>query len=586
MIMSMGRRDVRLRRRWTPALAMLLAFPLTACIEPDLSDIGQVPVEVSPGESRRVELTALGFEVEDFEQTLTLQDLQELPRSTLDDLWLTDLDMRPLTANALTVLGDLTEDEAAQLSPAARNLRYLLTMTPDNAELAGTKLENLIALAASVGIPPAVALADLMGIGITDEIIPAQTVADTFADLLIATHPNAQFRKGPVDDEHPDGLYAVPPGSIPITLADVAFNFEELATRFGPVDDHPGVVTGATGVAAVEEDFAMTVRVDANPLPFKGVDLTDASIASVNSIPAQIENLFDFSDPDWLQIQGLAEDLSIAELTIKVVENDAFVPGGDSQQPTPLGNSPIWELPPWEFEHLIIEAARRFTGTIEPHCDLYELGTGTDAFEACIDASGWTEMTTFNDIGDPPPPAYFWDILVEVAQVRLHDQGLAEGDADAEFTLSDVSVGVPPEELEAQIRTNLEANPAALSDLAATITANTFGDADFFYVRPAPGDADEGDWLFFVTEEDIREDEDGVPVRDYTYAKPGFYAEASLSTKVSSTESAAGDSTHEKVQISVGDVLYLEDDAGRLFQISVIDKPSPRRVIIDVTRAP
>ena len=60
-----------------------------------------------------------------------------------------------------------------------------------------------------------------------------ELVHEVVLDLLVNSHPTTQSRKGPVDDAHPDGVYPVEPGSIPMTLADLATKFESLAERFG-----------------------------------------------------------------------------------------------------------------------------------------------------------------------------------------------------------------------------------------------------------------------------------------------------------------------------------------------------------------
>jgi hypothetical protein len=381
-----------------------------------------------------------------------------------------------------------------------------------------------------------------------------------------------------------------------MTLADLATNFESLADRFGPTpldpDDpmspiHPGFIDQAYGISIVEDSFEMAVKVSVNALPYKGVDLGDISVASVNSIASQVDNLFDFDDPEWMTVKGLAEEMVIQELTMSIQENDKFVLGGDSRDPKPDGNSEIWDLPPWEFEHLIMESAKRRTGLITPHCDEYKLGTDVVAFEACIDAEGWTELTTFGDIGNPPPPAYFWDILVEVAQVRLHDGGLAEGEGDVSFTLRDVRIPVDPDALLDQIKKNFRADPSALAAVAERVNDAAEGDADFFYYQPklSNGLDLQGDYLYFVTEDDVRKDPNTAePVRDYSYAKPGFFADPDLSDKVSSAQLIDDDDSHEKVKVRPGDVLYIEDDAGRRFKLTVGEKPSPSRITLDITR--
>src|SRR5262249_591616 len=158
----------------------------------------------------------------------------------LQDVWLLDLDARPLLVNALEALRDQPDEEVAMLDPAAQNLRRLVLMTPDNASLEGTSLEDLIAVSGAIGIPSADCLADLLERDVTDPFTPIEGVADVMLANVVATPPNAQFHKGPIDDAHPDGKYPVAPGHVPVTLADVVTNFEDMATRFGPVGDHPG----------------------------------------------------------------------------------------------------------------------------------------------------------------------------------------------------------------------------------------------------------------------------------------------------------------------------------------------------------
>jgi hypothetical protein len=429
----------------------------------------------------------------------------------------------------------------------------------------------------------------MMQTGVTTQAIPFDIIAEVFLDLLLGSHPNAQFRKGPVDAEHPDGLYPITPRSLPITLGDVVYNFESLPTRFGPVGDHPGFVIAATGITKGEDAFKMFVKANLNALPYKGVDLTNSYVASVNSTDSQVGKVFDFDDPDWMRIEGLKDELEIAEMTVRILENDEFVPGGSTKDPLPLGNSPAWALPDWEFERLIIEMARKRTELIGDHCDQYDLGTGVQAFQACVDATGWTEMTTFTDIGNPPPPAYFWDVLAEVAQVRLHDPAspggapIPEGDADVEFTLKNIKIPLDEAAILDAIKANLAADPAALADITEQLNNNTDGDADFYYYRPSNAAVDD-DYLYFVTEDDLRLDAEGEPVRPYAYAHPGFYADADLGKKLSAPTAIDGDSTHEKLKVSPGMALYVEDDVGHVFQIAVGEKPGRSSLSLALTR--
>ncbi|MFO7565745.1 MAG: hypothetical protein R6X02_24090 [Enhygromyxa sp.] len=562
---------------------------LGGCIEPLSVEPEPTQPELALDETRRIELRYLRFDVEGFEETLTLEDLRALPQTTLDGVWLLDLELTPLVQNALSQLKTLPPEQVAELPQAARNMRTLLNITPDNVDLSGTSLEELIGLSNAVGLPPAKALADIFAIGVTDNFIPIEANTQAVVEGLIASHPATQWRQGPVDAEHPDGLWPVAPNSLPITLGDVVNNFDDLAERFGPtpteLGDHPGFIDAAEGFSVVEDEFAMTVKVDVNALPYKGVDLTEVSTASVNSIASQIETVFPIHDPDWMRVEGLVENPSISLMTVVMNENDQFIPSGDAREPLPTGNSPAWDLPPWEFERVVAEMTMLAAQSIPPHCTEYQLGTGVQAFSACIDESSWVEFQTFNNVGNPPPPSYAWDVVLELAQVRLHDGGLAEGEANIAFTLSDVPLGIPASTIVEEIRANMAANPLALQDLAENLTANTFGFADFYYWRPKPGGPVqwEGDWLFFVTQDDIPVDDSG-PARPYNYANPGFFADANLGQKLSSTDEVDGDATHEKIRVAPGDVLYVEDDTGRVYRIDVADKPSAHTIALDVTR--
>ena len=576
------------------AMALTLAMPaaLGGCVEDIAVPEDTPPVAQAIGQSQTVELRFLRLDVTNFEKELDLAALRLLPRKTLDDLWLLDFDMTDSVQFVLEDLAALTPAEADALTPAAQNMRKLLLMTADNVKLEGTKLEEMIGLAGAVGLPPAKVLAKMMQTGVTERAIPFDIVADVFLSLLLGSHPNAQVRKGPVDKAHPDGLYAITPKSLPITLGDVVYNFESLPTRFGPVDEHPGFVIAAAGITKGEDAFRMKVRVNLNALPYKGVDLTSSYVASVNSTDSQIGRVFDFTDPDWMQIEGLKENLEIAEMTVRILENPAFIPGGDSRDPLPEGNSAAWARPEWEFERLIIEMAKRRTALVGDHCDEYDLGTGVTAFKACVDATGWTEMTTFTDIGNPPPPAYFWDVLAEVAQIRLHDPAkvgdppIAEGKANVEFTLSDIKIPLDQAALLKGIKENLAANPDALADITELLNNNADGDADFYYYRPDPSNAADvqGDYLYFVTEDDIRSDAEGAPVRPYAYKHPGFFADAGLKMKLSSTVAIDNDDTHEKLKVSPGQVVFSEDDAGHVYQIAVGDKPTRSALSLTLTR--
>jgi hypothetical protein len=578
--------------RGTQTVALLATLASLRCSEHEAWHEPSGPREVAAGdmavgEAQIVDLRYLRFDVAGFGKVSTLEQLRAMPRRVLQDVWLFDLDARPLIMNSLAALTNVSGEEVRALTPAAQNMRKLLLMTPDNAVLEGTRFEALVGLSAAIGIPPARILADLLGRRVTDPFFPPEIVADVLLRNVIATHPNVQTRKGPVDDEHPDGRWPVPPGHVPLTLADVVTNFEDMATRFGPAGAHPGFVQEATGISVVEEEFAMATKVTANVLPFKGIDLSNAAIANVNSIASQIERLHDFSDPEWLTLTGIAATPIVGLLSFRLVENEAFIRGGTGKEPTPTGNSSGWDLPSWEFERLVLDMAQASVADASPRCTRYALGTGVEAFEGCIDGAGWVELTTFSGAGDPPAPAYVWDLELELAQIRLHDSGLAEGEADAVMTVRDVGVGLSSDEIIEQVRQNIQVNPAALQELSSLLSdSGSRGAADFFYVRGIESLSleQQGDWLFFVTEDDVAVDGSDGPSRAYAYDSPGFFSDPELRNKASSTARVDIDTDHEKVKIKTGDVLYSGDDAGRVFRVTVLDKPGRSHVALEVAR--
>jgi hypothetical protein len=177
-------------------------------------------------------------------------------------------------------------------------------------------------------------------------------------------------------------------------------------------------------------------------------------------------------------------------------------------------------------------------------------------------------------------------MLVEIAQVRLHDGGLAEGRADVEFSLSNVPLGTDTATLEQRIRDNLRSAPSALVGIAEEIIDNTRGAADFYYYRTNPGNRPEleGDWLFFVNEADLEKDEQGKPMRSYGYARPGFYADPALKKQVSSLVALDGDTTHHKVRLADHRSVFMEDDEGAVFELSLSGKPSPSRISLHIER--
>ena len=588
------------------ALAAVMCGCVPALELPDdtkLDDLGRE-------ETRDIELRFLRLDAKNFVQVLSKKDIKEkFPTRVLKETWLLDMDLEPLITNALTALIETPAEQAYTLDASALNMWKLLNMTPANTLLDGTSLAPLLGVGKAVGLAPSLILSDLVDLDLNANIITVGLTTEQVLSHIVATHPNAQRRRGPVNAAHPDGLYDVAPNSMPVSLYDVVTDFADLPKNFGPAlangkgPAHPGFIAAASPIIAATDDFAMTVQVNLNALPYKGVDLTDVSVASVNSTSSQINGVFDFSTDDWLKIDGLIPDLVIKEMTMAIYENPGFIAGGTAQEPAAQGDSKVWDLPLWQFERLIADVARAKAADIPDHCTIYSPEGDVDmplqAVHVCTGDNGladdgleppdWTTITVDDSVlldSPPPAPAYFWDILLEVAQVRLHDGGLAEGAADIEFKLTDIGAGITTAALEAKIRENIQSSPAALAALAELLNENTLGAADFYYYVPsvtAPSEQ-QGDWLYFINADDIKNNSSGDPERPYSYAKPGFFRDQALTDKASAVLEIDGDGDHEKVKVLPGDVLYIEDDAGSVFEIKVNDKTERHRVALSVTR--
>jgi hypothetical protein len=569
------------------AVVAALGCGLVACGGAATGTGAAGPMEVD--ETRAVELHALRLEVRNFEEVLTRDDLRRLPPAVSGRLWLLDLDLSGgpalprLLENALAALRGL---DPATLDPATRSARELITMTPQSADLRGTQFEQLVTIAPLLGIAPARVLADLHGVGADDPLLPRAALAEAILELIIASHPNARLRPGPVTEANPDGLYPVRPGALPITLADAVSDFATLAERFGPAGDHPGFLAGPVSSRVLTDDFRLVVRASGNAMPYRGLDLTDLSPANVNSLRSQGAALFDFSDPGWLRIEGLVSGEPVIDtLRFRIGEADGFAPGGHSPLPVAQGQSPAWDLPPWTLERVVVSAAQRAYRGVAADLRYARPGQDEPLFTAAV-RDGWQEIAVAGGIGDPPAPSYLWDLAVELAQVKLHGSGLAEGRAQVELPLTDVPVGIDTRVIEQAIRDNLRADPEALVDIASLVIDTSSGAADFYYHRA--GDEEptglRGDWLFFVEPADIRRDASGRPERPYAYTTPGFYADEALTVRVSSRQPVGGDVAHEKVRVAPGDTLYVADDQGAVYRLQVGDKRSPARLALQVTR--
>ncbi len=581
-------------------LVATLGLATAGCVEVPAAPSDEAPAPIAVGETREIELYALRFDVFDYEQTITKADILALPAEVRQNLWLHDLDLigksgtPRLLDNALAQIRESPLDDP-DLTQAERNMVRLLNMTPDTADLEGTELEELLDLAPKVGFAAAEVLAEAAGIGVEDPFLLDWAVTQAVLDGVISSHPNAVRRRGPKTDEHPDGWYDVPPGHVPVSLEDAASDLSTLAERFGPYNQdgiyHPGFISAVSHVKILEDDFSMTIRASANALPFKGIDLTNVDIGNVSSIGRDGPRLFDFSDPSWLQFTGVDTEKLVDTLSFQILEHPDFFPGGTSKVPAPWGNGSIWLAPPWTIERIVSDASLLAFSGLEFSRDWYLGADPAPLFSLDVDG-GWMSLVTKGGLGSPPKPLYMWDLMSEVAQVRLHDGpdpdnpeagAVPEGKAHVRFDLRDVPLGVTTDHVTEAIRRNIEEDPSGLIQAAAALLDQSAGAPDLFYYLPrasAPP-AVQGDWLYYLTEGDIPASSN----RDYAaYATPGFYADEQLQTKLSTAQEVDGDTAHQKVRVATGDVLFCADDTGSRFRIEVLEKPSKQRILLSVTR--
>ena len=396
------------------ALPTLLALP--ACVEEVTLPPATEPTELGEGETRRVELRYLRLDAKGFVQVLTLEDIKtRFPEKILRETWLLDMDLEPLIGNALTTLIATDGQDVPRLPQSAQNMWKLLNMTPKSTSLDGTSLAPLIGVGEAVGLGPATILADLLALEANASVITVGLTTTAVIDNVVGTHPEAQTRLGPTNDEHPDGRYPVMKGGLPVSLWDVVTDFAEMPVRFGPAAPdpknpnapvHPGFIAGDFKFKATTPDFKMTVKVDLNALPYKGVDLTDGVVASVNSTKSQILEAFDFSTDDWMQIEGLVPSLVVEEMTMAIYENPQFIASGTARDPQPLGDSPVWDLPGWEFERLIADVAVAKAADIPAHCTTYapqgQVDPPFEAVQACVGQGGFVSGKT-GEACEPTP---------------------------------------------------------------------------------------------------------------------------------------------------------------------------------------
>lgn len=507
---------------------------------------------------------------------LSRSALQELlDEDAQKELLLAEIEIEPFLFEAVTAIRNPVASgiDTSDWGPAQTNFFNLLNLSVDSASLEGTSLGPLADLAYAIGLPTARVLAQVLDVEVTEPALTTEIIVDSLLENLVMTHPNA------VTNSAGDPV-------LRITLFDALNNLEPLADRFGPAPSigHPGIIGGAISSEVFEPGFLMSANATSNLIQHEGVDASAASKSYIFLLDGDQVLELDVFDDDTFSVVGLVDE-PLVDITIAVLESDNFERVGDQRNVDPIpgrpgffrGNSEIWDLDPWVLEYIVADTVlRRFIDTYSDQGFKASYSFSAGSIENAAEISwdkGWLVVETAGDLGNPPDPQYVWDALAELSQVRLHDGGLSEGQADAIFDLENVPVGIDSEQLIASLRPALDDQQERLSELLLGGSGVLESTSDFYFV---PGDNQSSMFLFFRHPSD-----DGAT---YGYDNPGFFSDAALTTKVSQTAALSGttDNIHQKVAVASGDVLFFEDDEGGRYKI-LVESADPAQLQVLVT---
>ncbi|XXY54585.1 hypothetical protein WME91_25980 [Sorangium sp. So ce269] len=497
-----------------------------------------------------------------------------------------------------------------QTSPEFALVR-LLTMTPANADVTGTSLEELRQIFDENPGLFSIDFADVLADSVnpmlmrepepatprarTAQLVPTDKLILALQQQLLGTHPSIPS---------PDGV------RMPVTLYEALHDLESLDEKLGPAGDHPGVLvpdgdTFTTKSDVLQPDFSMRVVAESGLRRVSGVDLSKGGgdmFLREGDAPLR----FDFNDPEKLQVNGIAQAptvdmrISLRELPTRVppcIETPACKANSPDM---PIGTDTVWTVAPYLLEAIVGKAAYLTYGDRQPFSGCYFRLSGTCRVGVDIgngeEPRGWT---VFNgNISSPPPrvpdPQFLWELLTDVAQVAIHDptgdgpRDIEEGNAQPVFALPGVGIGLDGDEIVTELRQTLQGQAKEIAEIILGRYWVNNDTLDFFYGRGAPGGAP---YLYFVAEDDLRPSDQGSDApRDYAYDKPGFFTSPDLdeASKVSKKElDGLADTTHEKFQLPPGDTtLYMQDDEAAVYEVHfhVPDTSDPVEITADVKR--
>lgn len=479
-------------------------------------------------------------------------------------LTLAEVELRPFLYGAIDAIRNPYKygSDPEEFGQAEYNFYRLLNLSADSADLSGTSLEELADLAYAIGLPTARILAELLGMELDEPALETDLIVDVMLKNLILTHPNAETN-------------AAGDPVLKIRLYDALRNLEPLAERYGPdaQSGHPGIIGGAISAEVLEPGFLMTARAVSHLIGFEGIHAQKGSKDVIYILEGDQVLSLDVDDDDTFSIVGLVDE-PVVDVRIALYEDPNFIEVGNNRTANPdderpgayRGNSQGWNLDPWILERVVLEIT--YLRYVDAYADKqykhslkYNAGSIQNAavFEW---ERGWFETETAGGLGTPPVPQYVWDTLLELAQVRLHDGGLAEGAANARFDLKNVPVGVTSDDLIAAIRPELAAQEEQLSEMLLGHSGVAPSKADFYFVETLP----DNHALFYFRHAD---DSQGGP----TFARPGFFHDAALSNRADTTDAigTSQNTTHRKLRAGKGETYYFADQNNDVYRLEIID---------------
>ena len=477
---------------------------------------------------------------------------------------------------SLTPLGQTFAgpDGTWQTSPEYALVR-ILTMTPANVVVDGTSSESLRAVAdfLNVGGGYSEILAQVLGIPRTQSVVSTPGLVQALHEHFVGTHPNISAD-----------------GKLGITLQDALSDLASLSDRYGPIDDHPGIIDPSLMPhgEVLAADFHMSVVAESNLRVVDGVDASTGkkgfmSVVVDSTGPTYDDEIeFDFTNENTFSITGLVEDPHV-DLRFSTGEATKFVSSCLGNPPcqgntieSPVGSESVWALDPWMLEYDIAAGAyndyhaRTFHGS-------YLLGSANIDLGQDGAPPGWLTYDILLNLGSPPEDQYVWETILEVAQVALHNPPTAtfpEGSIKVAFTLEDVPVGLSGAEAAQAVRPYLQEQASELSDVLLGDYEKNNDPVDVFYRRGENGIP----YLFFVAASDM------LDPSDYAYAKPGFFSDPRLTadSQTSRTEmSGVADQIHHKLELPVGETItYFADNGGTVFRARVVREANDDTVTV------